>query len=569
MNINTFNNNLNKIRTDIEELFENTKTQIKNQYDKGLAAWFELTHLAKKRGDYEDDFQDMSKVDTLHDVLYDNNGFVLSYNSEEVPLQDSYYTSKVHPITMRDSNLITGSYFASIFHDDNGFWGHVTETPTDISFSIDFKIKSDCNRVYLKTNNIIDITLYYKENISERDWIQLETKQGKDHIWNVYITAEVLMFKAKSNLICLNRLEVSKAKYLKYGYIISDEYNIPNLNSLTLETDTTIPENTDIKYSLILESGVFNIENNIELLTNVDWIETTDINLLSGWVDESLLVRSGYKQWNQVVTNDWEWVIEEVDLVSSSANEEFSVTFSTDYSVVKGGVNKVYEKNSDNVYEENKDYTIRYDDNTIYIRAVAFASGGKIQYDIVTLTCSIIIRKKIQVNQQRSYVMLDRDNEIEIDNITTIDTLRHLHIGNTIDHEEIVTYPTFPYSFDGFAGFNLVEVEGSGIYYTNPNLEFFSNRYPLRRVPEPSGSDISLLNDGEYFIYESGSLASGVIFTNEEDLWVQYAMPKEEQVGIQLKIELFGDGDNTPRIEQYKLTNAVETNKYGLTTQGV
>ena len=67
--------------------------------------------------------------------------------------------------------------------------------------------------------------------------------------------------------------------------------------------------------------------------------------------------------------------------------------------------------------------------------------------------------KKVDVDKQRAYVMLDGDADIAVDNISSIETIRHLHIGDTINNEVITTFPDFPYTFDGYKGINLVEVD--------------------------------------------------------------------------------------------------------------
>jgi len=573
-----FNSSLDKIKILIEYLFEKSKIQYLKQLNKSMTSYMELTNIYPKRGDYEDDFQDLTRVDTEDNIVLDRDGYNLMYKIDIKKFKSDNYEKINYPMVMLNGKTIPGSKFCDIFNDNIGFWGYYCNDSVNSYFTIDLEIKSNINKIHLATNNHMNVTLYMKEDY-DTDWVEIGTRSGNKHVWNFKPQDCIsLKFESNTNLFSVSRLEVGLAKYQKNGELLTSYYTIKDLYKLKLITDSDIPDNTGLDFYINVSGQLdeYPIENERIITGGVKWHTASGISptgiLPSGYIDKSLSVKVGYNEWDIVDTNDWTWIVEE-----KSPNISGIITFSNDYRIIDNSLQKITLGQT--TFTENVDYSVEYeiDDGKIIITRL---DNSKIPpICLPKLLCSIIVRKKEIVKQVRIYVNLINDKDITIQGFDIPFTIRHVVIKDEVVRDimqeinisnagilltNIDGVPS--YILKGLKGRNLIEFtfldEESNPYIPDPlnlviiNNEYFAKPYELTEtedIPEVYEYNI------DYDVDASGVIQQYHIIPGASGLlWYNYAESIGVDSEIQLKVVFTStDTRNSPTLRGYLISNSV------------
>lgn len=608
--IDIFNEKLDNIKLGINKVYEKTKEQYSKQKNKSFTSYMELTHVYPKRKNYEDDFQDMTKIESEDSVIFDPDGYTLAYKVEDKKFKKDYYTKKIYPLTMIGGAVIPGSDFSDIFKNNIGFWGYQASNKTKAFFSLDFAEKEEINKVYLKSNNSMDITLYIKEDFN-KDWVEIGTRSGARHVWNFTpIDCVSLKFISNTNLFSVSRLQAGLARYNKNGALVSNYYEIQNLYRLKFETNDDIPENTDLDFFIRVsgQPDLYLIEDETIITGGVDWDINTDDNILpSGYIEDSLTVKVGYNQWEIIDTYDWKWEKNSLPLNADDGSGlpygnftgvlDFSDLPDHKYKILQDSLHKVKLGETGTEFVKDVDYSVEYDLNAKTITVKKLDGSSIPDPQIINLKCTVLYRKKVSIKQIRAYVNLENAQDIILQDFPAIDADTYFKVRHVVARNEIikditqeinnnnksifiVKVPYDPenpatgtdsYIIKGLEGLNLIEIEF--LDATDPeniikylpgepdppeqsdlpilkNVDYFSRKYALEKVLENP-------QDGEYMVQPFGSLYEVVAYPSG-GLWLNYAetiFPSGLSY-IQLETRFIStDGKNAPTLRGYNIEN--------------
>lgn len=574
--VDLFNEKLDNIKTTINFLYDKSKEQYSKQKNKSFASFIELSHVFPKREDYTDDFQDVTKIESENSLLIDPDGYTLAYNVDDIKFKDSYYSKVVYPLTMVNGVVIPGSNFSDIFQNNIGFWGYQADDPTYSFFSVDLKEKSTINKVYLETNNSIEVTLYIREDF-EKDWIEIGTRSGTNHSWNFTpINCVAMKFIAYTNLFSVSRLRTGYSKYNKSGVLVSQWYEMENLYKIKLDTDKDVPENTNIDFFIRVsgQPDLYPIEEEIEITGGVEWHTEAPSSgkLPSGYIDGSLTVKTGYEQWDVIDTYDWKWLPLKLPDPGPFTGE---LTFTDEYKVLQGSLRKVMLGDKEFILDE--DYAVEYDLDARKITVKRLDNSSIPTAEIPNLQCSVLIRQKSIVKQIRTYVYLESDQTIVMQEFPTIDPNKSFRVRHVVITDEIIRDITQEindtnkllliqdiggvdsYVINGLTGLNLIEVEfidTGNKYIPSPDLPILSNvdhyarKYNLEYVLDSP-------EEGQYTVQPSGTQYE-IVAQPSGGLWISYAemIPPSGLSHIQLEARFTStDGRNTSTLRKYQLEN--------------
>ncbi len=571
--IDLFNEKLEGLQSLITNVYDTTKKQYINQKEKSFTSYMEMTNVYPKRKDYEDDFQDMTKVESEENLTLDRDGYALAYKVKNIRFKDEYYVRSVYPLTMLDGAVIPGSKFADIFSYNIGFWGYQSTQDTNAYFSLDLKSKSEINKVYLNTNNSLDVTLYIKEDFN-KEWVELGMRSGTEHMWNfTSINCVSIKFVSYTSLFSVAKLQAGLASYNKSGILVSELYQIQDLYRLKLDVDEDIPENTDIDFYIRVsgQPDVYSIEDEIVITGGVNWM--TDVSgsgiVPSNYIDDSLTVRAGYNEWDIIETYDWLWFRDQVPHVSGV------IIFGDEYKVIQGSLQEVLL--GDTIFTENQDYSVAYDLDNKKITVKRLDRSAIPEVEFPNLTCSVFLRKRTPIKQARTYVELENDGDIILQGFPVVTLTKYFRVRHVVIKDEIVrdttqeinlqNYGILVENIDGIDSYvikglsetNMIEIEfiDNGVtYIPTPfdlkftNVDYFSRRYNLTETTDT-------LEDGEYSI---GTHPSGYSITAVPGvgLWVRFAsqIAPSGLSYIQLETRFTStDGRNTSTLREYDLEN--------------
>jgi len=579
--IDFFNTKLVAIKTAIGILYEDTKTQYLKQLSKSFASYIELRHVFPKRADYADDFQDLTRVVREDNLVLDRDGYNLGYIVTEKKFRSDVYSMATYPMYMQGGQAIPGSDFQDIFNDDIGFWGYRASTATESYFTVDFQQKESINKVFLSTNNTLDVDLYIKEDY-DKEWVHIAARAGLNHVWNFKAQdAVALKFVAVTALFVVSRLQAGLAAYQQTGIFESDYYTIADLYHLKLTTDKDVPENTTIDFSILIggQSTEHPIKDDAVISGGVIWHTASGVfpayMLPASYIPESLTVKVGYNEWDAVDTYDWAWtVVPATDIVASSG----ALQLSSEYKVIEGSLQKVMLGGT--AFQEGLDYSVSYNVNSAQITVTRLANSSIPIDELNTLSYAILARKREAVKQLRTYVQLASDSNIILQNCIVPFNVRHVVMKNDIvrDTTQDINAGNMnallsnidgisSYVISGQAGTNLIEVtffDGTGApTFPDPlsldiiNVEHFSKGYRLMEV-------VTSPNEHEYSI-EPVITASGIIDSytmttgaGPKTLQIDYAQSLAQTMNIKLKATFIStDGTNTPTLRSYKIENTM------------
>ena len=578
------NTNFDKIKTSISNLYDLTKTQYLKQLNKAMTSYMELTHVFPKRSDYEDNFQDLSRVQSANDLILDYDGFTLSYKiSNVIRFKSDLYTRGSYPMMMTDSKIIPGSVFSSIFNDGIGFWGYYSDyTYSDANFILDLNEISNVNKVYIRTNNEIIVDLYIKEDYN-KEWVYVGPSGGLNHVWSFNTkTCVSIKLQANTNLFSVAFVQAGLAAYKTTGTFISTQYEIDNLYNVHCSVDQSKPEGSNIEYYIGVsgQSTDYPIQSNGETIISggVEWVISNTGILPEHYIDGSLTVRTGYKQWLEVSEYDKVW--NDVNIYPDASG--ILDLGSAGYEVMAdvNSIRKIeygsYTLNVDSDY--SVDFSNTYtDDNKLKINLL---NNAKISNsNIENLKCLVRVRKPTLVDQKRAYCFLTRDKDIYLQGITipgvdqklTIrhaiikdekirDTTQELNIGNAFSLLTVVnSIPTFV--LHGKEGINLIEIE-NGSTQTEiviANEDYYATRYELINVKDdPKVGEYSIVSYDKQFAIVTGSDITTYDYTATKNNQLITASVGTFDLSDEGRLFVWENG-HTDRIVEYISSSSVKT----------
>lgn len=574
--INDFNSQIARIQTQVDTLYTRAKEQVLSLLDKSNSSFTELSSIFRRDTSNEDSFVDGSKIFETEGLALDKNGWTNAFTVNEVLFLDDYYQRITFPMSMLGGRVLPGSRFLDIFREREGFWGYFREDgqAVDSEFTLSFKVTPEeptasVNRLYLRTNNDLTVEAFYRASFQD-DWTSLGTRSGQHHIWSTAFTGVEVRFLAHTDLFSVSLVQAGQASFDLEGSLTSTYYEVEDLRNLTVQKDADIPLGTALRTFVHITntppatppvSGLIPWEE--EKLVTLAATEfagpvASGHVIPSGYIDSSLVVRTGFEQWETVSTIDYKIVTLSVDRLGSTF-----LDIPSGHKVIEGGVKAIFMGNGESRtdFAEDDDYTVRYDldNNTIQI---LYTNGGRLpiyltdrNYDSpeVEPSAEVLLRQPVTVLQRRTFVLLEADGNITITIPTTNITVRTLHIGDTIEDEITVQGPPIgTYTFVGKEGLNLIEVEGydagnppvlSGVY------KYFSTRYRLQKSEtEPPDAD-------EYYL---SSVAGGLrLAATGANLYMRYLVPTGYN-HVSVRFEFEGKEDAAPLLRAYRLLNRVD-----------
>lgn len=513
--VDTFNENLSKIKKDVNNLYDKSKTLYLSQLNKSFTSYLELNNVRKEDNTYEDTFQTFNKIEKKENIVYDNDGFNLKYEIIPVEFDNSYYTSTDGDIDMNNGEIIAGSFFGYIFDRSKGFWGYKSIEETNFSITLNLKKESLVNKIKFNTNNEITLKCYI-QTINNGE-LEIGERKGKLHSWNFKPdTITGIRITGYGNLISVDYVECGLASYNQNGYLLGvqnktknfiEEYNIKDLYNLKITADTDIPVGTNIEfkyinnnqeydfqngeavlpsgYKVILNQGIYP-ENTIEDIIIGNIFTSGNyrcFKLYKDYVEDSLEVRYGYNEWQKIdTTYDVSELVPEtiedpnnpsepIVVIDKSHLDSDEYIYINDESVKleEGCIKQVYQ--GTDTFELNTDYIPDYRDienRRIYIKIPS--TSKLLDIYINDLKFVIIGKKKEIVKQYKCYVNLNEDDVINIQPFEACDIeIRHVVIDNNIEKDETLRYAYNDYSYlpliqniptiqvQGYKGINMIE----------------------------------------------------------------------------------------------------------------
>ncbi len=481
---------------------------------------------------------------------------------------------------MLNGEIIPGSKFSDVFNDGIGFWGYQSSEKTNSYFSIDLNERVRINKVFLGTNNFISVDLYIKEN-HDKEWIKIDTREGIKHVWNFYPQYCVsLKFESNTDLFSVTKIQAGLASYQKNGVLETEYYTVRDLYRLKLTANAEVPENTGIDFGILIENQTeeYPISDDVLITGGVIWHEASGILptgiLPSGYVEDSLTVKSGYNEWETIDTYDYTWVAEEENPSGSG-----EIQFSTEYRVIEGSLQRVSLGNT--VFSEGVDYSADYSEISSRKVTITLLENTNIPTaEIGNLNCSLLVRKREQVRQIRTYIDLDYDEDIIVQGFNVPFNIRHVVIKDEIIRDTTQEINTSnlsvllediesisSYVIKGLAGTNLIEIEPlEGSTFPPPvvinGLDYFARRYNLIETSDvPDDTEYNLVPVLDPF---GIPLSYNVVPGPSGVLWMSYAESIINSSGIldsRIKLRstfISTDGGNTPTLRYYKLLNHVK-----------
>jgi hypothetical protein len=565
--IENINTDIGVLKDGITELHDRAKKQVTSFIQKSGSSYTELLNILKRDEQFEDSFVDGSKVAALDQLSYDRDGWTNSFIANEVKFLPEYYTSVTYPMVMDGGRIIPGSDFSDIFLDREGFWGYMKddELPVTTEFTVTFYLNrgetnKEANRVYLRTNNIVTVEAFYRTTYGD-EWISLGTREGRHHLWTASFSGVEIKFQAITSMFAVSFLAVCKATYATSASLTSTYYEITDLRKLKIDMDNDIPLGTAIRpfvhitntdSSTIAESGwvEWNDDEIVTLAaTEIEAPVESGFLIPSGYIEDSIVIRKGYREWEELSTMDYPLVTESVDRLATNY-----LDLPTGYLVMQGGVKAIFHGNGETrtEFERNEDYTVTYDTDldTILINTIP---GGRLDGMVEQPTAEVILRKPVPVIQRRTFVYLENDSYILMSIPTAGITLRTLHIGDSIENENTIQDITMgEYTISGKAGLTLIEVEGYSDI--NPPMiisvyDYFSSRYWLRE------SDSMPPETNEYYLEPAES--GYKLVTPDTNLFLRYLNPTENNF-VALHFEFEGTENIAPLLRGYKLINTID-----------
>jgi hypothetical protein len=560
-----FNSNISIIKNDISMLFDRAKKQVISLDDKSNSSITELSSIFSRDSLLEDTFVDGSKVFSTENLVYDKDGWTPSLFTREAKFIPDYYTKGTFPMSMVGGVVIPGSSFYSIFNN-TGFWGYMRNDniPVPVEFTLSMDLTNGIphlGKVYLRTNSVVDVELYYRES-SGGSLVSLGIRSGQHHVWTGAFDAVDLTFKAVTNIFPIALVQAAIVNFDQSGKLTTNYREVENLRLMSIETDADIPNGTAIRTFVHISdtltedppaSGLIPWEEeNIVTLANQEFKGPSASGTLipSGYIESSLVIKTGYLSWDTVNSIDYSVVTESVDRLADS-----TLDIPQGHLVVSGGLTSLYLGQGDarTDFSQNDDYVVAYDLDANTVK-VSYVNGGRLPTTPEEQpTAEIILRRPTQVAQRRTFVDLDIDRDITV-SIPTFLTIRTLHVGDTIEDEITVENPPIGiYTFPGKKGLNLIEIENFDVNNL-PQLvgsyNYFSTRYHQQK------SETTPPNTNEYYLEPiNGGLK---LVSSNSDLWVRYLVPTgNNNVSIQFQFE--GNGDVAPTLRSYKIINHIDT----------
>jgi len=596
--IESLNTNFNYIKTYIEKLYRSTVDQILRQRRKILASYYEFINLKKQPVEYGDSFHDLNLVKSEDNLVYDKDGYALKFRSKRVLFNPDYYKKAMYPMSMISGRPVPGTDFKKIFEDNEGFWAYQTDTETPFEFLLSFEKRELVNKIFIRTNNDIALTLSVK-NASNNEFENLGERTGQQHVWNFWPRKAVeIKITGIASLVSINYIDACLARYKTRGTFISEEFDIDNLYKLSLTRDICVPNGSKLNsYIRIIKDGVPGDRIPIgsvglvdDLITakggmsGIEWKESTSLPCVldANYVLDSLMVRSGYQKFEHVDEDDWEYKNEKLTVLGETGIIDFLSLTMDNYEIVKDGVESVYIEGMQGNFVKDVDYFVKYDEENKVVRIIKI--GDKIPITVLSqvddadvttylgpdeLKCEIVLKKKINVIQRRMYIELQADQDITVVHNLQEDykcTIRHLNFSGKINNEvlNVVVNGDDNYTFSGLEGSNLIEIEyfhyESEIWVpceppSEPeitdvtHLMAFAYRYPLKRVVHSTE-----LERGTYWI-------DGYAITKHEDdddLFIKYAASSTADIKVVFECEFIGNrGFITPTLRSYELKNSI------------
>ncbi len=561
-----FNTSINELKTTIEELHTRSKEQVTSFIQKSGSSYTELLNILKRDTLLEDTFVDGSKIAEIDQLSYDRDGWTNSFVTTEVPFLNEYYTSTTYPMVMDGGRIIPGSDFSKLFLDREGFWGYMKDddisTPSE--FSLTFKLKNNqpvsANRIYLRTNNILDVECFYRPDFGE-EWVSLGSRGGRHHVWTAPFVGVEIKFSTTTTMFAISFVAVCEAIFAKSGSFTSTYYTVDDLRKLRIDVDADIPAGTNIRKFINITNTIPNtvpdsgwIEWNGDDVITLSTIETlapveSGYIIPSGYVQDSIVLRKGYREWDNVTEVDYPLVTESIERLGTNY-----LDIPAGYMVVQDGVASMFIGDGDSRtnFTKDEDYTVTYntDADTVLVTNIP---GGRLDGILEHPYAEIRIRKPISVVQRRTFVYLENDNDIVVSIPTPGITLRSLHIGDTIENEiTIENIETGEYTIEGKSGLTLVEVENFDSVNAPQILsvyDYFSSRYWLRE------SESIPPETNEYYLdpAESGFKLVAI----DTNLYLRYLIPTDYN-NVAISFELEGTEQIAPLLRGYELVNTID-----------
>jgi hypothetical protein len=565
--VDDINEDITTIKDGLEELHSTAKNQLVSFLQKSGSSYTELLNILKRDEALEDSFVDGSKIAELQQLSYDKDGWTNSFVAQEVEFLPEYYSSQTFPMTMDGGRIIPGSDFSDIFLDREGFWGYMRddELPVSAEFTLTFKLEreessKEVNRIYLRTNNSLSIEAFYRTGFGE-EWVSIGIRDGRHHLWITPFGGVEIRFVATTSMFAVSYVAACKAIHSISGSLTSTYYDVTDLRKLKVEADAEIPTRTAIRQFVhitnldsdtVAESGWIEWPNDEIVTLSANEIEApveSGYLIPSGFIENSIVLREGYREWDAVNETDYPLVTESIERLATDY-----LDIPSGYLVIQDGIKAIFIGNGETrtEFSKDEDYVATYDtsSNTIHVNTVP---GGRLDGMLEHPNAEVLLRKPVSIVQRRTFVLLDTDNTISVSIPTAGITIRTLHIGDTVE-DEVTTQDVAigEYAFDGEAGLTLIEVEGFD--GSNPPqilsvYDYFSSRYWLRETQSmPPYSH-------EYYLEPAES--GYKLVTPESNLFLRYLNPTEYN-RVAVHFELEGTEDTAPLLRGYKLVNTID-----------
>jgi len=598
--IESINTNFNYIKVYIEKLYRSTVDQILRQRRKILASYYEFVNLKKQPVEYGDSFYDLNLVKSEDNLVYDKDGYALKFKSKRVLFNPDYYKKSMYPMAMISGRPVPGTDFKKIFEDNDGFWAYQTDTETPFEFLLSFEKSELVNKIFIRTNNDIALTLGIK-NASNNEFESLGDRTGQRHVWNFWPRKAVeIKITGVASLVSINYIDACLARYKTLGTFISKEFDIDNLYKLSLTRDICVPNGSKLNsYIRIVKDNVpgerisIGSANDLVVvkggMSGIEWQEpvtespyvpyTLDIN----YVPDSLLVRSGYQKFEHVAEDDWKYETKTLTIDGATGLVDFTSDPDidiADYQIITNGVQSVYIDGMSGTFVKDVDYFVKYTKDPKKVQIIKIGDKipltvlsivndpGAIEYLEDNLKCDITLKKKIKVKQERIYIELQADRDITVVHNLQAGykcTIRHLNLSGKINNEvlNVIANGDINYTFSGLEGSNLIEIEyfhyeGETWEPCEPpsepeiidvaHLIAFAYRYSLKRVVHSTE-----LERGTYWIDNDRKIQ-----TDDSDIFIKYAISSTADIKVIMEFDFVGNrGHITPTLRSYELKNSI------------